>query len=74
MTAVLNPFADNPLAVAHSCYGRWQDYALVLDCDSPLRNTAEEVHGALRAVLHDPEFPCVGAKSVINQASYRFGF
>jgi FPC/CPF motif-containing protein YcgG len=34
---------------------------------------AEEVHAALRAVLHDPDFPCVGAKSVVNQSTYRFG-
>lgn len=74
MTAVLNPFAENQAAVANACYGRWQDDALILDCQSGLRNTAEEVHGALRAVLHDPEFPCIGAKSVVNQASYRFGF
>ena len=33
----------------------------------------DEVHAALRAVLHDPDFPCVGAKSVVNQNSYRFG-
>jgi FPC/CPF motif-containing protein YcgG len=27
----------------------------------------------LRALIHDPEFPCLGAKSVVNEASYRFG-
>jgi FPC/CPF motif-containing protein YcgG len=32
----------------------------------------QDVHAALRAVLHDPDFPCVGAKSVVNQSSYRF--
>ena len=39
---------------------------------TPLR-MAEDVHSALRAVLHDPDYPCVGAKSVVNQNSYRFG-
>jgi FPC/CPF motif-containing protein YcgG len=33
---------------------------------------ADEVHASLRALLHDPDFPCVGAKSVMNQGSYRF--
>jgi hypothetical protein len=33
----------------------------------------EEVHHAFRALLHDPEFPCLGAKSVVNRDSYRFG-
>jgi FPC/CPF motif-containing protein YcgG len=34
---------------------------------------AQDVNAALRAVLHDPDFPCLGAKSVMNEASYRFG-
>lgn len=34
----------------------------------------DEVHAALRAFLHDPDFPCLGAKSIVNQSSYRFGF
>jgi FPC/CPF motif-containing protein YcgG len=34
---------------------------------------AEAVHASLRALLHDADFPCVGAKSVVNQASYGFG-
>lgn len=32
----------------------------------------EEVHSAFRAFLHDPDFPCLGAKSIVNQQSYRF--
>jgi FPC/CPF motif-containing protein YcgG len=27
----------------------------------------------LRALVLDPEFPCVGARSAMNQAAYRFG-
>jgi uncharacterized protein len=31
------------------------------------------VHSALRALVLDPEFPCVGSRSALNQGSYRFG-
>lgn len=34
---------------------------------------ADEIHGAFRAFLHDPDFPCLGAKSIVNQDSYGFG-
>lgn len=30
------------------------------------------IHAALRALVLDPEFPCVGARSAMNQGSYRF--
>ncbi|MPZ49622.1 MAG: hypothetical protein GEU75_10060 [Dehalococcoidia bacterium] len=71
MTAVINPF-DTPAGYANSNYGRWNGTQLILrDGRTPSRRTAD-VHAALRAVLHDPDFPCVGAKSVVNQASYRF--
>jgi FPC/CPF motif-containing protein YcgG len=33
----------------------------------------EEVHAAFRALLRDPEFPCLGAKSILNRDSYGFG-
>ncbi len=32
------------------------------------------VHSALRAVILDPEFPCLGARSAVNRGSYRFAF
>jgi hypothetical protein len=60
-------------AVKNSSYGRPCDGRLVLPESHPARRMAGEVHAALRAVLHDPDFPCVGAKSVVNQESYRFG-
>jgi FPC/CPF motif-containing protein YcgG len=31
------------------------------------------VHEAFRAFVLDPEYPCVGARSALNQGSYRFG-
>lgn len=34
--------------------------------------TAARVHAALRALVLDPQFPCVGARSAFNQESYRF--
>jgi FPC/CPF motif-containing protein YcgG len=72
MTVSLPPF-HTPAAFAHSSYGRWNGETLVLPDGAPAPPMARDVHAALRAVLHDPDFPCVGAKSVINQDSYRFG-
>jgi FPC/CPF motif-containing protein YcgG len=59
-------------ALQHSSYGRFVDGHLLID-GKPAPRMAEEVHGAFRALLHDPDFPCVGAKSIVNQYSYRFG-
>ena len=39
----------------------------------PAEHPMEEVHAAFRAFLHDPDFPCLGARSIVNQQSYRFG-
>ena len=33
---------------------------------------AARVHDAFRALVLDPEFPCVGARSALNQGGYRF--
>jgi FPC/CPF motif-containing protein YcgG len=68
-----SPFQTD-LAEANRCYGRYEDGRFLVDggCGDALR-MAEDVHSSLRAMLHDPDFPCVGAKSVINQGSYRFG-
>ncbi len=69
---MINPFAT-PRALENSCYGRLLDGELIVGEGGPAPHMAEDVHAALRAVLHDPDFPCVGAKSVVNQGSYRFG-
>jgi len=68
-----NPFAALPGALENSSYGAFDGTHLLLPEGAPNARMTEEVHGALRALLHDPDFPCVGAKSVINQNSYRFG-
>jgi FPC/CPF motif-containing protein YcgG len=73
MNGALNPFASNPAALANRSYGRLVDDRLVTESEGKAPALVSEVHQALRAVLHDPDFPCVGAKSVVNQASYRFG-
>lgn len=70
-TALVNPFASLPGAAAHSSYGRPAEGELLVDGEN--QAMAREVHAALHAVLNDPDFPCVGAKSVLHQGSYRFG-
>lgn len=68
-----NPFTSLPGALENSSYGRFDGDALLLPEGAPNARQTEEMHAALRALLHDPDYPCVGAKSVINQNSYRFG-
>jgi FPC/CPF motif-containing protein YcgG len=72
MTIALPPF-HTKAAFENSSYGHWVDETLLLANDKPAPRMSQEVHAALRAVLHDPDFPCIGAKSVLNQSSYRFG-
>ncbi len=69
-----NPFSVLPGALEHASYGSFDGEHLTKD-DAGHRSAllTGEIHGALRALVHDPEFPCVGAKSVMNQHSYRFG-
>ena len=68
-----NPFSALPDALLNSSYGTFDGERLLLPEGTGNARMTEEVHGALRALLHDPDFPCIGAKSVINQNSYRFG-
>lgn len=67
-----NPHTDQQ-ALDHSCYARWSDDRLVVGDGSDAPPLASRVHAALRAVILDPEFPCVGARSAMNQGGYRFG-
>jgi FPC/CPF motif-containing protein YcgG len=70
----VNPFAGVAGAVANSSYGRIDGGLLTpAERTGVGRRMTQEVHQALRALLHDPDFPCVGAKSIVNQSSYRFG-
>jgi FPC/CPF motif-containing protein YcgG len=72
MTVALPPFHTQE-AFDNSSYGHWSGETLLLANGEPAPRMAQDVHSALRAVLHDADFPCVGAKSVVNQSSYRFG-
>jgi FPC/CPF motif-containing protein YcgG len=69
----VNAFFHSPEALENSSYSQWTDGQLVRNDGQPAAPMAQDIHAALRALLHDPDFPCVGAKSVINQNSYRFG-
>jgi FPC/CPF motif-containing protein YcgG len=64
----------SPDAVDGETYTRYQDGQLVLcSTDEPAPPQAQRVHEAFRALVLDPEFPCLGARSAIGQRSYRFG-
>lgn len=69
-----NPF-DTKLARANSSYAAYRDEKLISPiaphlAPSPL---AGHVHDSFRALVLDPKFSCVGAKSAISRGSYRFG-
>jgi FPC/CPF motif-containing protein YcgG len=69
-----NPFAVLPGAIESSSYSRPAgDRLLSRRRGEHNSHLLGEIHSAFRALLHDPDFPCVGAKSVINQDTYRFG-
>ncbi len=54
-------------------YSGWRDGRLV-GVEGPVDRLAEQVHAGVRAVILDPEFPCVGARAAVNRATYRFSF
>lgn len=54
-------------------YSLYRDDALLPAANGdPAPSIAARVHGAFRALILDPEFPCVAARSALNQNSYRF--
>jgi FPC/CPF motif-containing protein YcgG len=54
-------------------YAKYADGALTLCASGDAAPAlASRIHDALRALVLDPEFPCVGARSAFNQAAYRF--
>jgi FPC/CPF motif-containing protein YcgG len=66
------PF-HTPEAVEHSAYS-WPEHGRLVRYDAkPVSGMQQDVHASFRALLHDNDYPCVGAKSVVNQDSYRFG-
>lgn len=69
-----NPF-DSELARANSAYNAYCDDKLVrlLTPDTPPAPLDEFVHDSFRALVLNPKFACVAAKSAINQGNYRIG-
>ena len=69
-----NPFS-NDLARANSSYTVYDGKGLVRPPgdDRPVPPVAEFVHDAFRALVLNPRFACVGAKSAVNCEGYRFG-
>jgi FPC/CPF motif-containing protein YcgG len=68
-----NPF-DDETSRDSSCYSAYRDEQLITaETGEEAPKLAQRVHDALRALVLDPEYPCVGSRSVINQGSYRFG-
>ena len=67
-----NPYVSEA-AIQNSGYAQFVDGVLVLgESGEQAPALADRVHGALRALILDPEFPCVGSRSAFNQGSYRF--
>lgn len=69
----MTPPFHTPEAVENSSYSQPSGTGLIRYDGRAPAPMALDVHAAFRAMLHDPDFPCVGAKSVMNQGSYRFG-
>ena len=68
-----NPFSD-PSAVANSNYGVFDGRRLVHpESGEPASALSEFVHDAVRALVLNEHFTCVGGKSSFRQGAYRFG-
>jgi FPC/CPF motif-containing protein YcgG len=60
-------------ALANSAYSRPDgDNLILVETGEPASAVAQRTHAALRALILDPEYPCVGSRSALNQGSYRF--
>src|SRR2546423_4488326 len=69
----MNMLFHSQAALRHSSYSWPANGGLVRYDGKPASVMQLDVHASFRALLHDADFPCVGAKSVVNQDSYRFG-
>lgn len=68
-----NPF-DSDAARAHSSYHGWHDGELVRLLETaPVRPFTHVAHDAFRAFVADDAFSCLGGKSALRRATYRFG-
>ena len=68
-----NPFStvDN---LRNSDYCAYVDGHLVhVLSEQPVSARTRLVHKALRSFIGSPRYPCVGAKSILNRSTYRFG-
>ncbi len=67
---------STPIVEAFDCYARPGDGQLIFDLcgEKVARGLAESVHDQFRAYVLTRDYPCVGAKSVIEGGHYRFGF
>ena len=74
MQAVLptNPFGSAQ-ALANSSYGAFRDGKLVRPLGGTPTGIEEFVHDSFRALVLNPKFSCVAAKSAINLGNYRIG-
>ena len=74
MQAVLpsNPFGSSQ-ALANSSYGAFRDGKLVRPLGGTPSGVEEFVHDSFRALVLNPRFACVAAKSAIHLGNYRIG-
>ena len=68
-----NPF-DSPLARQASSYAAYDNRSLrTAENDEAPAPILEFIHDSFRAHVLSAQFPCVGAKSAVQQGSYRIG-
>lgn len=70
-----NPYDHSSLARAHSSYAAYGNGKLVspFELARPVSAAQEFVHDNLRALVLNPRFSCVGAKSAVLRGYYRHG-
>jgi len=69
----MNPFSD-PVAIANSSYALYDGRDLIRgDTGDPASPLCHFVHDAVRALVLNDQFSCLGGKSSFRQGTYRFG-
>jgi FPC/CPF motif-containing protein YcgG len=73
MDELANPFRD-AAALENSHYSAFQNGRVIDPTTGELRPALTRfVHDALRSLVLNDQFPCVGGKSAVRQGAYRFG-
>jgi uncharacterized protein len=67
-----NPF-DSPVALAESSYNAYANGKLFRPFGGSPTPLEEFVHDSFRALVLNPKFSCIAARSAIHAGSYRFG-